>query len=71
MVKLGHNVYMTIYCNRLWHAPCDFDFLDFSIKYLSNATIKLACQMSVFEMLAQVNFSKDLAFGGFADSVYK
>ena len=32
---------------------------------------KLACQMSVFEMLAQVNFSKDITFGGLADSVYK
>ena len=56
--KLGRNVYVTSYCDRLWRATCNiFGFLDLAIKYLKIATLQrsLTCQMSMLNSLEKVN----------------
>ena len=48
------NVFVTSYCDRLWHAKCDLiGFLRIVHKYIENATFRtsLAFQMSVLERL--------------------
>ena len=57
--KIDCNVYVTSYCDGLWHTRCNiFGFCNLCIKYLKNATLQgcLAFQVSVLERLENVNF---------------
>ena len=66
MAKIGRNAYVTSYSDGFWHAACQkFGFLDFSIKYLKNATLRksLATLMNVLERLQNVHCSQIQCFG--------
>ena len=66
MAKIGRNGYVMSYCDGFWYAASNIlGFLDLSMKYLKNVTIRrsLATPMSVLERLQNVHCSQIQRFG--------